>query len=54
MVILMAEFKTPNKARNEWIRKWGNIKTPSASTFYRNFEKFKKTGCVHDQVLSVF
>ena len=51
MVLLCQKFGgSGTAARNEWIRLHGNVKVPAATTFTRNLEKYKKTGCMHDQV----
>ena len=50
MVLLLQKFGTPTAARNEWIRLYGNENVPARTTFSRNLKKFKKTGCMHNQV----
>ena len=34
-----------------WIEKYGEQNAPSVSTIRYNVEKFKTTGCIHDQVM---
>ena len=50
MVVLFAKFGSGTAARNEWIRLYGNVKVPDRRTFDRNYEKFQKTSCMHNQV----
>ena len=50
MVLLLQKFGNTKAARNEWIRLYGNVNVPARTTFSRNLKKFKKTGCMHNQV----